>query len=157
MSWPAVRTVPRPIRALGLAPFAAGCAFVILVVPLVAWIAAFCGAMLLDASGLEAPVAVQAVSRIVFLLSGSPLLSPAALVPALPAAFLLARLGWAGWLVALAAGALAGSVAAPLANGSWRPWAWTVEFAVVGAILGGAFWLGARLAAPGLFGPRAAP
>lgn len=155
--WPAVRTRPARPSEVGSWPIAAGCLLVLVAVPAAAGLLVAQDAL----AAPSGPLAAQgAAGGFLALLAASPLMSWAFLLAAAPLAVLALKRGLAGWLVALAAGAAAGA-------GGWMlMWSGLDHvrmgladlgiMALVGAVLGGAFWLGLRLAAPRLVAPRAA-
>lgn len=164
---PAVRTVPARPGWQQLRAYLAGCASALLAAPLAFGLAA----RLLEASRPEldmtdyvpAPPLVEFAYSTCLHVAYSPVLSWVGLLIAAPLGALALARGWGGWLVATALFALVGivllggpSLVQALARRGVSALgeafgAGASDAFLASAIVGAAFWIGARLAALGLF------
>ncbi len=149
--WPAVRTRPVSAREVGWRPLVVAWFAVSVGVPVATIVVGLLGFATLSAPaalglGLGRRAEEFLVDMLNFLLL-SPVLTWAFLLPGALLALVAARLGWAGWLVALVLGGAAGVVLAA-ASGAGSSSSLVI---LTAALVAGAFWLGIRLDRPDLF------
>ncbi len=154
--WPAVRTRPVSAREVGWRPLVVAWFAVSVGVPVATIVVGLLGFATLSAPaalglGLGRRAEEFLVDMLNFLLL-SPVLTWAFLLPGALLALVAARLGWAGWLVALALGAAAGALLQVAPTPLWDADRWSWPAVLTAALVAGAFWLGVRLDRPDLFG-----
>ena len=138
------RTPIEPALAAGVWPFLSGGLTLLLGGPLL-------GLVLLVPGNLVPGTTSQVLIMGAFYLVWSPVLTVFALIGAIPMAMLCARIGWAGWGIALAGGILSGAIVGYMMDGP------VILCPLLGLVFGALFWLHIRLAWPEAFGINVEP